>query len=120
VLAESLLQAAMLKAGVYPAPLTPPMSEDEFVARVTGLPLPFHRGRDGCTTPASTCSACCRPAPGPDGLEMLELPDGAFAGSPGFEELSSGLISTAPNLLRFFCANGGRRRTVLTAARSCS
>ena len=44
VLEESPLQAAMLERGVYPGPLTPEMSADEFVARVTGLPLAFQPG----------------------------------------------------------------------------
>ncbi len=35
---------------------------------------------------------------------MLDPPDGAFAGPPSFEELSSGLVSTAPDVLRFLCA----------------
>jgi CubicO group peptidase (beta-lactamase class C family) len=37
-------------------------------------------------------------------LEVLDRPDGMFAGSPPFEELSSGLISSAPDVLRFYCA----------------
>jgi CubicO group peptidase (beta-lactamase class C family) len=42
--------------------------------------------------------------PGPQGLEVLDPPNGVFAGDPTFEELSSGLVSTAPDLLRFFSA----------------
>ena len=42
--------------------------------------------------------------PGPAGLEVLDLPDGAFARAPHFEELSSGLVSTASDLLGFFAA----------------
>ena len=42
--------------------------------------------------------------PGPDGLEVLDPPDGDFGGPPTFEELSSGLVSTASDVLRFCCA----------------
>jgi CubicO group peptidase (beta-lactamase class C family) len=43
--------------------------------------------------------------PGDDGrLEVLDPPDGQFAGPPPFEELSSGLVSSAPEVLRFYCA----------------
>jgi CubicO group peptidase (beta-lactamase class C family) len=38
------------------------------------------------------------------GLEVLDPPDGQFAGPPLFEELSSGLVSSAPEVLRFYCA----------------
>jgi CubicO group peptidase (beta-lactamase class C family) len=38
------------------------------------------------------------------GLEVLDPPDGQFAGPPPFEELSSGLVSSAPDVLRFYCA----------------
>src|SRR3954462_12867001 len=37
-------------------------------------------------------------------LEVLDPPDGQFAGPPPFQELSSGLVSRAPDVLRFFCA----------------
>ena len=37
------------------------------------------------------------------------------AGPPRFEELSSGLVSTAPDLLRFFCAMADGGAPVLTA-----
>jgi CubicO group peptidase (beta-lactamase class C family) len=42
-------------------------------------------------------------------LEVLDPPDGQFAGPPPFEELSSGLVSSAPDVLRFYCemADGG-------------
>ena len=42
--------------------------------------------------------------PGPAGLELFDPPEGQFSGPPSFEELSSGLVSTAPDVLRFFCA----------------
>jgi CubicO group peptidase (beta-lactamase class C family) len=38
------------------------------------------------------------------GLEVADPPDGQFAGPPPFEELSSGLGSSAPDVLRFYCA----------------
>jgi CubicO group peptidase (beta-lactamase class C family) len=37
-------------------------------------------------------------------LEVLDPPDGQFAGPPPFQQLSSGLVSSAPDVLRFFCA----------------
>jgi CubicO group peptidase (beta-lactamase class C family) len=42
-------------------------------------------------------------------LEVADPPDGQFAGPPLFEELSSGLVSSAPDLLRFYgaMADGG-------------
>jgi CubicO group peptidase (beta-lactamase class C family) len=42
--------------------------------------------------------------PGSDRLELLDPPDGTFAGPPAFEELSAGLVSTAGDVLRFCCA----------------
>src|SRR3954468_20590255 len=42
--------------------------------------------------------------PGNGRLEVLDPPDGQFAGPPPFEELSSGLVSNAPDVLRFHCA----------------
>jgi CubicO group peptidase (beta-lactamase class C family) len=52
--------------------------------------------------------------PGPEGLEVLDLPDGAFAGPARFEELSGGLVSTAPDVLRFYCAMADGGHPVLT------
>lgn len=42
--------------------------------------------------------------PAAEGLDVLDPPDGLFSRPPRFEELSSGLVSTAPDLLRIFCA----------------
>jgi CubicO group peptidase (beta-lactamase class C family) len=53
--------------------------------------------------------------PGPDGLTVLDPPDGTFAVPPPFEELSSGLVSTAADLLRFFTAMADGGAPVLTA-----
>ncbi len=54
------------------------------------------------TADASRLATAYRPSA--NGLEILDLPDGAFVGAPVFEELSSGLVSTAGDLLRFLCA----------------
>jgi CubicO group peptidase (beta-lactamase class C family) len=153
VLEETPLQAAMMERGVYPGPLTPQMSGDEFVARVAGLPLAFQPGEgwlydtgidllgvllaratgkplshlvaERITGPLGmTATSFGTPdtgrlatayRPGPGGLEVLDPPDGVFAGPPRFEELSSGLVSTAPDLLRFFCAMADGGTPVLTA-----
>src|SRR5436309_15010976 len=53
--------------------------------------------------------------PGPDGLEVLDPPDGVFAGPPAFEELSGGLVSTAPDVARFYCAMADGGGPVLAA-----
>jgi CubicO group peptidase (beta-lactamase class C family) len=153
VLDETPLQAAMLELEVYPGPMTPPMSGDEFVARVSSLPLAFHPGEgwlydtgidllgvlltrvtgrplsdllaERITGPlgmASTGFWAPDPGrlatayrPGPGGLEVRDLPDGAFASPPRFEELSSGLVSTAPDVLRFFAALADGGEPVLAA-----
>ena len=152
VLEHSPLQTAMLEQNLFPNPLTPPMSGDEFVARLAALPLAFQPG-DGwlydtgtdvlgvlltratgkplsdliaerVTGPlgmASTSFWTDDPSrlatayrPGPEGLEVLDPPDGGFASPPSFEELSSGLVSTAPDVLRFFCAMADGGAPVLT------
>ena len=149
VLDRTPLQAAMLELDVFPGPLIPDMSGDEFVARVAGLPLAFQPGEgwlyetgidllgvllaratgrtlselvaERITEPlgmAATSFGARDPErlatayrPQGDGLEVLDPPHGQFAGAPRFEQLSSGLVSTAPDLLRFFCAmaDGGER-----------
>jgi CubicO group peptidase (beta-lactamase class C family) len=53
--------------------------------------------------------------PGSDGLEVLDPPDGAFAEPPPFAELSSGLVSCVPDVLRFYCAMADGGAPVLTA-----
>jgi CubicO group peptidase (beta-lactamase class C family) len=154
VLEQSPLQTAMLERGVYPGPLTPQMSGDEFVARVADLPLAFQPGEgwlydtgidllgvllvratggplsdllaERITGPLGMASTsfgtphvdrlatAYRPAS--DGaLEVLDPPDGVFAGPPSFEELGSGLVSTAPDVLRFFGALADGGAPVLTA-----
>ena len=54
--------------------------------------------------------------PGPDGLTVIDPPDGTFAVPPPFEELGSGLVSTAPDVLRFYGAMADGGAPVLTAA----
>lgn len=44
VMEPTPLQAAMFERGVYPGPLGPELSGDEFVARVAALPLAFQPG----------------------------------------------------------------------------
>jgi CubicO group peptidase (beta-lactamase class C family) len=53
--------------------------------------------------------------PGPDGLTLLDPPDGAFTSPPVFESLSGGLVSTASDVLRFFGAMADGGAPVLTA-----
>jgi CubicO group peptidase (beta-lactamase class C family) len=153
VLAQTPLQTAMMERGVYPGPLTPQMSGDEFVARVAGLPLAFQPGDGwlydtgmdllgvllaratgkplsglfaeriagplGMTSTNFWAADAGRLAtayqPGSSGLEVLDPPDGLFAAPPSFEELSSGLVSTAPDVMRFFCAMAEGGGPVLTA-----
>ena len=153
VLERTPLQAAMMERGVYPSPLTPRMSGDEFVARVAGLPLAFQPG-DGWLydtgvdllgvllaratgTPLSDLVAERITGPlgmastsfwtphadrlatayqaGADGLELLDPADGMFARPPSFEELTGGLVSNAPDVLRFYCAMADGGAPVLTA-----
>jgi CubicO group peptidase (beta-lactamase class C family) len=147
------LQAAMIERGVFPGPLTPTMSGDEFVARVAGLPLAFQPGEgwlydtgidvlgvllvratgtslsdlvaERITAPLAMASTAfwardvdrlaTAYVPGPDGLEVLDPPDGLFARPPSFEELSSGLVSTAPDVLRFCCAMADGGAPILRA-----
>jgi CubicO group peptidase (beta-lactamase class C family) len=53
--------------------------------------------------------------PGPDGLEVLDPPDGVYARAPLFEELSGGLVSSARDVLRFYSAMADGGEPVLTA-----
>ena len=84
---------------------------DLLAERVTG-PLGMASTGFG-TTDVDRLATAYRP--GPDGLEVLDPPDGDFAGRPAFEELSSGLVSTAPDVLRFLCAMADGGGPVLTA-----
>jgi len=136
------VQQAMIERGVFPGPLTPDMSGDEFIARLAEVPLAFQPGdgwlydtpidvlgvlleratgrplrellADRVTDPLGLTSTTFGRTdlarmttayqPGADGLEVLDPPDGVFAGPSKFEELGSGLVSTAPDVLRFLCA----------------
>src|SRR5262249_47546978 len=129
------------------------MSGDEYVTRVTGLPLAFqpgegwlyHTGLDllgallaratgtplsellgkRITGPLGMASTsfgtndvdrlATAYQPGPEGLELLARSAGHFAGRPPFEALGSRLVSTAPDLLRFFAAMADGGAPVLTA-----
>jgi CubicO group peptidase (beta-lactamase class C family) len=153
IMEQTPLQAAMLERGVYPSPLPRRLSGDEFVARLTALPLAFQPGAgwlyetgmdilgallaratgtplsdlitERITEPLGMTSTgfwtkeperlATAYRPGPDGLEVLDPPDGAFAAPPPFEELSSGLVSTAADVLRFYCAMADGGAPVLTA-----
>jgi CubicO group peptidase (beta-lactamase class C family) len=53
--------------------------------------------------------------PGPDGLAELDPADGTFSVPPPFEELSSGLVSTAEDVLRFYTAMADGGAPVLSA-----
>jgi CubicO group peptidase (beta-lactamase class C family) len=153
VLEDSPLQAAMMERGVYPGPLTPALSGDEFVARVAELPLAFQPGEGflydtginmlgmllaraagkplseliaaRITGPLDMTSTsfwtrdsdrlATAYRPGPDGLEVLDPPDGLWASPPPIEELSGGLLSTAADVLRFYCAMADGGSPILTA-----
>jgi CubicO group peptidase (beta-lactamase class C family) len=147
------LQAAMAHHDVHPGPLPPPLTSDEFAARVCALPLAFRPGEGwrydtgidllgvllaraagkplsdlfaeriaaplGMTSTgfwtADTDRLATAYLPGPDGLDVLDPPDGAFAGPPSFEKLSGGLVSTAADVLRFYTAMADGGAPVLTA-----
>jgi CubicO group peptidase (beta-lactamase class C family) len=153
VMEQGPLQAEMMERGVYGSPLHRDVSPDEFVERVTSLPLAFQPGAGwlyetgmdllgmllvratgrsladlvaeritgplGLTSTGFQATDAARLAtayiPGPDGLTVLDPPHGTFAVPPPFEELSSGLVSTAPEVLRFFCAMADGGAPVLTA-----
>jgi len=153
VLEETPLQRAMLERGVFPGPLTPPMSGDDFVARVADLPLAFQPGEGwlydtgmnllgvllsratgrplselvaeritgplGMADTGFWTAAVERLAtaytPGPDGLEVLDPPDGLWSRPSHFEELSGGLVSSARDVLAFYCAMADGGAPVLTA-----
>jgi CubicO group peptidase (beta-lactamase class C family) len=150
---DTPLHAAMMERGVFPGPLTPQMSGDEFVARVADLPLAFQPGEGWrYDTPIDVLGVLLTRATGrslsklfaehitgplgmastsfwpphvdrlataylsePGGLEVLDPPDGIFSRPPAFEELSSGLVSTASDVLRFYSAMADGGGPVLTA-----
>ena len=97
--------------GVLLARATGRSLSDLLAERVTG-PL-------GMTSTAFWTSEVDRLAaaylPGPNGLEVLDPPAGQWAGPPPFEELSSGLLSTAGDVLRFLTAMADGGGPVLSA-----
>lgn len=152
VMEQAPLQAAMMERGVFGSPLHRDVSPDEFVERVTSLPLAFQPGTgwmyetgidllgllivratgrslaelvaERITGPLGMASTGFLGAPdrlatayipGPDGLTVLDPPDGTFAVPPPFEELGSGLVAPAPDVLRFFTALADGGAPVLTA-----
>ena len=84
---------------------------DLFAERVTG-PLRMTDTEFSATDPARMTALY---APGPDGLQLLDPPDGVFSRPPQFEELSGGLVSTAADVLRFYTAMADGGAPVLTA-----
>jgi CubicO group peptidase (beta-lactamase class C family) len=94
------------------------------LARATGKPLsdlvaerltgPLGMGSTSFWTPHPDRLATAYLV-GPGGLELLDPPDGAFARPPSFEELSGGLVSNAPDVLRFCTAMADGGAPVLTA-----
>ena len=81
-----------------------------FAERITG---PLGMASTGFTGAADRLATAY--LPGPDGLTVLDPPDGTFAVPPPFEELGSGLVATAPDVLRFFTAMADGGAPVLTA-----
>lgn len=84
---------------------------DLLAERVTG---PLGMGDTGFWT-ADTDRLATAYRPGPDGLEVLDPPDGAHASPPGFARLAGGLVSTVGDVLRFFTAMADGGAPVLAA-----
>ena len=82
-----------------------------FAERITG-PLAMPDTGFMATDPARMAAQYM---PGPDGLTLLDPPDGAFARPPRLESLSGGLVSTAADVLRFYTAMADGGAPVLTA-----
>ena len=106
-----LYETGMNLLGVLLARAMGKSLSDLFTERVTG-PL-------GMTDTAFAATDASRLAalytPGPDGLQLLDPADGAFARPPLFEELSGGLVSSAADVLRFYTAMADGGAPVLTA-----
>jgi CubicO group peptidase (beta-lactamase class C family) len=154
VMEPTPLQAALIDADLYPGPLPPPMTGDEYLRRLGGLPLAFQPGQGWLyDIPMKVLSVLLARAAGtslsdlvaqritgplgmrdtafwtPDtqrlalayqptdggGFEVLDAPDGRWSAAPPFEELSGGLLSTGPDLLRFFTAMADGGGPVLTS-----
>jgi CubicO group peptidase (beta-lactamase class C family) len=95
------------------------------LARATGKPV-SHLLAERVTGPLNMSSTAYFAAdvdrlataymPGPDGvLDLLDPPAGNYAAPPPFEELGSGLVSTAEDVLRFYCAMADGGAPLLTS-----
>lgn len=93
------------------------------LARATGTPLPELlaervTGPLGMTSTSFWTSESDRLAtayrPGPQGLDTLDPPNGAYSRPRDFERLGGGLLSTGPDVLRFFTALADGGSPVLT------
>jgi CubicO group peptidase (beta-lactamase class C family) len=152
VMEQTPLQAEMIDRGVFGSPVHRDLTADEFVERVTSLPLAFPPGAgwmyetgidllgilimratgrslaqlfaERITGPLGMTSTGFLGAPDRlatayipdgDGLAVLDPPDGTFAVPPPFEELGSGVVASAPDLLHFFSAMADGGAPVLTA-----
>ena len=152
VMEQTPLQAEMIRRGVFGSPVHRDVTADEFVERVTSLPLAFPPGTgwmyetgidllgilimratgrslaqlfaERITGPLGMASTAFLGAPDrlatayipdADGLAVLDPPDGTFAVPPPFEELGSGVVASAPDVLRFFTAMADGGAPVLTA-----
>jgi CubicO group peptidase (beta-lactamase class C family) len=153
VLEDSPLQQAMIERRVFPSAMPTPMSGDEFMRTVGGLPLAFQPGggflyetgfnvlgvlltraageslsdlfaaritgplrmTDTAFHAVDARRMAAAYMPGPDGLTLLDPPDGAFARPPLFEELSGGLVSSAADVLRFYTAMADGGAPILSA-----
>jgi CubicO group peptidase (beta-lactamase class C family) len=82
---------------------------DLFAERITGPLGMTSSGFRGAADRMATAYL-----PGPDGLTLLDPPDGTFAVAPPFEELGSGLVATAGDVLRFSAALADGGAPVLT------
>lgn len=78
--------------------------------RVTG-PLGLDRTGFWTTDPLPTAYA-----PGEDGLQVLDPPDGAWSAAPAFESLGGGLVSTAGDVLGLLTAIADDRLPGVAAA----
>ena len=73
---------------------------DLLAEKITG-PLGL-TGTGFSTADPGRLASCYLPSDG--GLELVDAPESRFARPRPFESLSAGLVSTAPEVLRFFCA----------------
>jgi CubicO group peptidase (beta-lactamase class C family) len=84
------------------------MTDTGYWARDAGRLAAFYRpgaaARPARPAPAEPELVAHGPRPVARGLELVDPPDGLFARPPAFEELRSGLVGTAGDVLRFFCA----------------